>query len=131
MSLFETIVVLGLAAGALAALLRVLPWEWIGLERWKARRPLTCPTCLGYWCAGALGVVVLVRYVLDGLGQSDFVTGIDAAVCLLAMAGIAALVNRWAAPPEPEITWGGIEGVQAEEVPNLDAEFEPPDEPGV
>jgi hypothetical protein len=86
---------LGLAAGELATLIRVASSSWPALKRaWTwgpSGKPLTCGTCLGFHCAALIGVTFpAVGHVLG-----DTRMGWLALVTIPPAAAIAAIVQKW------------------------------------
>lgn len=80
----------GLAAGAIAATIRSLPF-WP--EKWLAKKPLGCPLCMGFWTS----IAVMVLSPVDAeawvsLGIADILTQ------AFAVTAVASLVNRLIVP---------------------------------
>jgi hypothetical protein len=59
--LIHTILILGLAATGLAALIRMAPW-WPPAA--LARKPLSCVICMGAWCALAVGALAVAADII-------------------------------------------------------------------
>lgn len=88
-------VVLGLAAGAFAAILRACPWP----AGWTTRKPLGCPLCMGWWTGFAFWLFT------HGVARADGIEGLApmgqwlAVVQLLVVVAVASWLNAQVIPP--------------------------------
>lgn len=98
------IVVLGLAAGALASLVRVSA-RWMAPDfipgRWVTSKPLDCATCMGGWVTLAVCFAVGVYRNPEALlASATFVaTGLHFGLRWLAASAVAMVVNAYVVPP--------------------------------
>lgn len=93
------VVLLGLAAGQVACLIRVGSASWPALKRvwtWSSSgKPLNCPTCMGSWCALLmLAVVVLGAYAVSFREPHAVFFAVSAVLATPGAAAVAAIVQR-------------------------------------
>lgn len=89
-------VLLGLGAGAVAALIRALPWP----KALLGKKPLGCPTCMGWWTCIAMFLPVWILgpewFRLDGVFAIPLH---QLFIQFLAAAAVATWVNAQVIPP--------------------------------
>lgn len=86
MPLLSAVLVLALATGGLAGIVRALPWP----KSWRARKPLACSVCMGFWSALVLCVIADFSYQLGW---------IELFWLLLSSTGAGAFIVQHASPP--------------------------------
>lgn len=93
------VLVQGLAAGAVASILRTWSGTLAGpafsawWEAQKQLKPLGCPVCMGFWCALGVSGGLTNWALAKPLAPVPFI------LTLLASAGVAAWVNSQVIPP--------------------------------
>lgn len=93
---FMLLFMLGGATGGCAIFLRALPWP----TRWKQRKPLACPACMGGWSAFCTGGIAM---------DAGYFAGWSAGLLALAwffLTGLGALMFAYVNPPMIELPTG-------------------------
>ena len=102
--LLMDVVVMGLAAGGLASIIRVA-----APASWKTRKPVGCPLCMGWWCSLLIVIATYADPTLQLAARGAYWLG---ALTLLATTAVAAWLNAQvvAAPLE-------LPGISLDEAP--------------